>query len=406
MKIKKTFLIEPDEQANEITEAFGIDSGYENKVVDIELPDDFEIMYITGESGSGKSTILKELATIPDIEIPNTHLFEWGDKQKETLRILTLVGLGDAVLFLSKYNQLSDSQQARARISLQLINDLDVLVVDEFLSTLDRETAKSVAYCIQKVVRKMGKKAIFVTAHNDLENYLKPDVLITGKAFPSAWEVENKKVTDKNEILGRCTFEYKDKFFYKELRLGELHYKGKYTGGTKEYLAVMLEKRCIGILVSTYRRHDGGRRISRVVIHPSYRGVGIGKELISKYLEDYPKCDVVAAMAMFNPVFEKAGMKRTTDSKATSPSGMKKQLIEKGFNAEMWFSKDYCNLFSLKEENRIVISGFAKNATHLVQPGGKHLRTDEIKQKIIDDKVTASRVLWGLRPRTMAKFIG
>jgi ABC-type lipoprotein export system ATPase subunit/predicted GNAT family acetyltransferase len=405
-KIYKKFKVEPNEKASLITEAFGIDAGYENEVVDISVPINFNIILITGESGSGKTTILNELKpnNILDLEIPNTPLFEWGINEEHTLKILSLVGLGDAVLFLTKYVHLSDSQQARARIALELLSDREVIYIDEFLSTLDRSTAKSVAYCIQKAIKITNKKAILVTAHDDLQDYLKPDCIIKGKAFPSRWVVEEKEYTNRNKIVEQCKFKYVDKEFYRNLRLGELHYKGKYTGGVKEYLAVMIGEECVGILVSIYRMHDGGRRISRVVVHPSYRGCGIGVKLVSKYIKKFKGADVVAAMAKYNPVFEKAGMTRVEDVKIKPPSGLKKELIKNNVDIDRWYSKSYCNEVMEDSNMREVLSKFSNKVGHLVCPGGKYLEDCEIKCKIKEDKVTSSRVLWGLRPRIMAKY--
>lgn len=411
MHINKEYIVNPCDKANMITEAFGIDAGYVRKICDIDIPDEWDILYITGESGSGKSTIAREMFKNYTAEkVPDTKLFLWGGQteaqQVKTLSILTLVGISDATMFVSSYNELSDSQQARARIALEIMSDKKTIVVDEFLSTLDRKTAKAVAYCIQKAVRSFGKRAVFITAHDDLSDYLMPDYIIRGKSFPSNFVVE-KYQTDifNNKILKDVTFRYGDKHEYKNLGLGELHYKGKYTGGTKEYLYADLNGEVIGVLVSTYRRSDGGRRISRVVIHPSYRGIGIGVAIVKKYISDFPNADVIAAMARINPVFEKAGMKRVNDSVTKPPSGLVKDMKELGFKTDMWFSKDYCNEFCKDKDVRIALSKFANNASHLIQPGGKKLSKEEREQKIIQDSVTAGRVLYGLREHRMAKYI-
>lgn len=410
INIKKSYFVEPHEEANLITEAFGIDSGYIQEICDITIPMDFEVMYITGDSGSGKSTILREI--VPNYKheaIPyEKPLFEWcGDSEEDKNRaisMLTLVGISDATMFVNYYHNLSDSQQARARIMLEMKSDKNIIVVDEFLSTLDRNTAKSVAYCIQKAIRKSKKKAIFCTAHSDLKDYLMPDVLIEGKSFPSHFEVINQTPVFQNHIIQNTEFFYGDKHDYKALRLGELHYKGKYTGGTKEYLFARLNGEIIACLVSTYRMFDGGRRISRVVVHPSYRGVGVGVAIVQKYISDFPGADVVASMALYNPVFEKAGMSRCDDSVVKSPSGMKKELKEHGFDITRWHSKKYCREYCSSPNNRKVVANYSKNATHLVCPGGKYLTTEEIEQYIEEDEITASRVLWGLRDRRMAKY--
>lgn len=411
MRIKKEFFVHPHNEANLITEAFGIDSGYIQKICDIDVPDDYDILYITGESGSGKSTILKELCPSYTSEtIPYAKpLFLWcGDTEEDKNRaisMLTLVGISDATMFVNYYDNLSDSQQARARIMLELISDKELIVVDEFLSTLDRKTAKSVAYCIQKAIRKLNKRAILVTAHSDLEDYIQPTYTVSGKSFPSRFVVKKYNKLHTNSILDNVEFFYGDKNVYRELQLAELHYKGKYTGGTKEYLFAKVDNEIVACLVSTYRRNDGGRRISRVVVHPSYRGVGLGVAIVKKYIREYSNVDVIASMGLYNPVFAKAGMIRVDDSVIKSPSGLKKELQQLGFDISRWYSKSYCSEFCENVENRIFLAKYSNHATHLVQPGGKHLSIEDIEARIIDSDITASRVLFGLRDRTMAKYI-
>lgn len=410
-KIKKEFEIKPSQEAYIIAEAFGIESGYVNKVLNIEIPNNLpQVTYITGESGCGKTTLLKELGYSKRksmIKIPDKPLFKWGDDVQKTLKLLSLVGLSDAIHFVSYYDELSDSQQYRARLFLHLLQDNDLIILDEFLSTLDRETAKAVAYMFQKVIRKLDKKVVLATAHNDLFKYLQPDLLIEGKSYPSRWEVEEYK-RDKiiNLFVDNIEIREEDKEWYRECRLGELHYKGKYTGGVKDYLGAYYNNKLVGLLIGTYRMWDGGRRISRLVVHPSYRSLGIGSYIVEKYLDMYPDADVVATMARFNKVFERAGMKKVEDSVSKPPSGLKSKLNNKGFDKDRWFKKSYCVEFMGDKENRKVLLDFVKEINYLITPGGKSLSDEEIKGKIIMDKQTAGRVLWNLRPKRMAKYVG
>lgn len=410
-KIKKEFIVRSFDEGNLITEAFGIDAGYINKVVDVEIPCPLpQIVYITGESGCGKTTLIKELELKQNLttlveEHPHKPLFQFAENEFEGVKLLSLVGLGDATLFVAPYCQLSDSQKARAKLYCYLLGDNKTIYVDEFLSTLDRKTAKAVAFVFQKATRNLNKNLIVATAHDDLVDFLNPDLVIEGKAFPSRWKVIPRPCKKDNPFLELLSFEYKNKFWYKELALGELHYKGKYTGGCKEYLGCFLDNECIGVLVSTYRRHDGGRRISRVVIHPSYRGCGIGTELVKKYLCDFPGADTIAAMALFNPIFEKAGMREVSPIKITPPKTLKKRLKTLGFEEGRWYSKTYCRKFCEDEKVRDLLSEFAESAGHLVVPGGKRLTTEQISYKIKHELFTAGRVLWGFRPREMAKYV-
>lgn len=411
--VQKEYKLENNQDESLIAESFGIQGGYINKIVDILIPSEFDIIYITGESGSGKTTIMRELMktqNYSDYVISNTEknvpLFSVGgiDKQTETLNYLTSVGLSDATLWLNDYSKLSDSQRARFEIAVKMMKQ-EVICIDEFLSTLDRKTAKPVAYSIQRAIRRNKKKLIVTTAHDDLLEFLKPDVVIKGCAFPSRWEVKKKNVSSDNPIIKDVELKYGTKEEYRDATLGELHYKGKYTGGTKEFLFAYYDSEMVGLLVSTYNMHTGGRRISRVVVHPSYRGCGIAQKIVKTFLKDYPNTDVVATMALFNPVFERAGMKRVEDTKIVPPKELETQLLSHDFDISKWGKKEYLREYCEDRKVRELLSNYSQKATHIVVPAGAYLSDEEIKTKILYEPQTASRVLFGLRPRTMAKYV-
>ena len=191
MRVKKTVQIEPTTTNIVAAEAFGISGVRKFELFDLEIPTDWDVLYITGESGSGKTSIARELRMGEPQQIyPEKIICEGLNLPLEkSLEVLSAVGLSDATAFLSTYENLSDSQQARFRIAYEVVNTTGTVFVDEFLSTLDRETAKPVAYAIQKFVRKFNRKLVCITAHNDLEAYLKPDYTITATAYPRAFKV-------------------------------------------------------------------------------------------------------------------------------------------------------------------------------------------------------------------------
>lgn len=57
--------------------------------------------------------------------------------------------------------------------------------------------------------------------------------------------------------------------------------------------------------------------ISRIVIHPKYRSIGLGEKLVRDTLlfAGTPCVEAVAVMAKYNPFFEKAGMQKVAESK-------------------------------------------------------------------------------------------
>ena len=411
IKIRKEIFVSPTNTTyKEVLDDFGISRETKTVDIDLDIPNDFEVLYITGESGSGKSLILNTAFTetkINEVEFESTQLIKLGKSVDDTLRVLNMLGIGDASLITLYPRQLSDSQRSRARIAKMVIDGNKEIVLDEFLSTLDRATAKSVAYNTQKVMRLLGIRLVVATAHSDLTNYLKPNVVVIGRAFPSEFEVKiyNKSEFSDNPIIDDIVIKVVDKGAYRDERLGEIHYKGKYSGGRQEYFFAYLKDEVVGLLVTNNLISSETRRISRVVVHPTYRGVGIAQVLIKECLKRSDvKIDTLAAMAKYNPVFERAGMTRVEDVKVSPPAGLKRGLKEKRFNFDLWGSIDECEVFCSDVSNREFLSKFSKYANKLIQPGGRKVSDEERSQIIKEDARTAGRILWSFRERTMAKY--
>ncbi|MCP8313338.1 MAG: ATP-binding cassette domain-containing protein [archaeon] len=329
-----------------VAEAFGIGIDgrkfpvFRNFIVDINPGD---IVYIVGESGSGKSVLLRELVkqiriyenvfgeviTDKDLKIdPDEVLVHGvGSSTEEALCDLSMAGLNEAFLFLRRYRELSDGQKYRYKIAKMLASGADVWVLDEFCATLDRETARVVAFCFQKVARRKGKTVLVATTHTDLLEDLSPSIYVE-KSFG-----EDVKVTylpgdapKECSIVKNIRIEVASKLDYKPL--GRFHYRSK-LGPCLKTFRMALENRIIGIIVySPTRPSSIGRQvyfkrqvsieeinrdfacISRVIIHPKYRSIGLGTKLVKETLPLIGKkyVEAIAVMAKYSPFFEKAGM--------------------------------------------------------------------------------------------------
>jgi len=193
------------ERVMHVAEAFGI--GLDDKEFTIfdglELDiNPGDMVYINGQSGSGKSVLLRELthamidngltvANIDAVEYDNDTpiIDQLGENMTEATTLLAMAGISDAYLYIRSPKELSDGQRYRFRLALLLEQDCDVWIADEFGAVLDRITAKVVAYNLQKVARKAGKTVMVATTHTDLIDELGPDLLVK-KRFHDRVEVE------------------------------------------------------------------------------------------------------------------------------------------------------------------------------------------------------------------------
>lgn len=84
--------------------------------------------------------------------------------------------------------------------------------------------------------------------------------------------------------------------------------------------------------------------ISRVVIHPKYRSIGLGAKIIAETLcqAGTPCVEAVVVMAKYNPFFEKAGMQRIAESKpSVHVSRVLKELEGLGFDNALMSSPSF-----------------------------------------------------------------
>jgi ABC-type ATPase with predicted acetyltransferase domain len=179
----------------EVAEAFGL--GLTDKEFVIYRDLEIEVMagdvvYINGQSGSGKSILLRELSQkmktdyglkvaeiSPNFAFNDVPVIEQvGTNMSKACEVLSKAGINDAYLLIRKPSELSDGQRYRLQLAILIDTDADVWVADEFGAVLDRTTAKVVAFNMQKAARKLGKILIVATTHEDLVAELAPSLMI------------------------------------------------------------------------------------------------------------------------------------------------------------------------------------------------------------------------------------
>lgn len=140
----------------EIAESFGLGLDekewtlYDNLELEVKQGD---VVYITGQSGSGKSVVLRELqrqmkdeglsvASIDDFTFDNevNVIDQLGKTTSDALGLLSMAGLNDAYLFVRKPSEMSDGQKYRLKIAKLIESGAKVWAADEFGAVLDRVT--------------------------------------------------------------------------------------------------------------------------------------------------------------------------------------------------------------------------------------------------------------------------
>ena len=148
--------------------------------IDIENKE-WNVGLIVGGSGTGKSTIAKELFKdnyIKGFEYSAKSVVDDMPKDKSIKDIemtFTSVGFASPPSWLKPYGVLSNGEKMRVDLARSILEDRELIVFDEFTSVVNREVAKTSSYAISKAVRKQNKKFVAVACHKDIIEWLEPD---------------------------------------------------------------------------------------------------------------------------------------------------------------------------------------------------------------------------------------
>ena len=186
------------DRVKEVMEDFDIKADHANELflgsLDIEEKD-WSIGLIVGGSGTGKSTIAREV--FGDYYVRG---YDYDDNSvldnmpsicttKEIEKAFTSVGFSSPPSWLKPYKVLSTGEKMRVDLARSILRDSELIVFDEFTSVVDREVAKTCSMAIQKEIRRKGKKFVAVSCHSDIIEYLSPDWIYDTdqKSFFGLW---------------------------------------------------------------------------------------------------------------------------------------------------------------------------------------------------------------------------
>lgn len=287
-------------RAQSVIDRFSIDiSSYTEEFKgSFELPDSWNIGLIVGRSGTGKTTIANELfnGNFKNEKPHNTFKsvideMPAGNTVDDITKMFNSVGFSSPPSWLKPYHVLSNGEKMRVDLAAALLSNNALTVFDEFTSVVDRQVAKIASHCVQKAVRKAGKKFIAVGCHFDVEEWLQPDWIFDTDAMQFidlTKEVGLKKNRPdlKFEIVRAKDKSAAWRAFSKYHYLSHSH-----NNSASVYLLYLDDTLCgfYSVLNFPHAQIRKAVRGHRLVVLPDFQGMGLGLRLRSMVAEMYVK---------------------------------------------------------------------------------------------------------------------
>ena len=246
----------------------------------IELPEDWNVGVIVGKSGTGKTTIAKELFAEgfcqPKYKAKSViDDFPKKAETKEIFSVLSSVGFSSPPSWLKPYEVLSNGEKMRVDLAMAILQKKEIILFDEYTSVVDREVAQIGSLAVQKAVRRAGKKFIAVTCHYDVLNWLEPD-----------W-VFNTDTMEYQYTRGRLRRPEISIDIYKTKgnwpMFSKYHYLNHSAVSTSEEYTAYIGNKAVAIIIWITFPHPKTKikKVHRLVVLPDYQGVGIANKFLT-----------------------------------------------------------------------------------------------------------------------------
>ena len=166
----------------------------------IDIPNDWNIGVIVGPSGTGKTTIAKELFVDSYFLEPafdkNSVIDDMPVKDVELItKTFNAVGFSSPPSWLKPYSVLSNGEKMRVQIAYALLQEKDLIAFDEFTSVVDRNVAQIGSAALAKTIRRNNKQFIAVSCHYDILDWLEPDWVFDTKEMKAQKKTTNAQIS-------------------------------------------------------------------------------------------------------------------------------------------------------------------------------------------------------------------
>lgn len=182
--IEKKNYVQMSDRVSEVMTDFDIKPEHSNEtfVGSLDIEDkEWNVGLIVGGSGTGKSTIAKQLFNrfyVTGYQYDDRSVLDNMPERCSTKEIelaFTSVGFSSPPSWLKPYHVLSTGEKMRVDLARSILSRNRTVVFDEFTSVVDREVAKTCSMAVQKEVRRRNKRFVAVSCHKDIVEYLQPD---------------------------------------------------------------------------------------------------------------------------------------------------------------------------------------------------------------------------------------
>jgi GNAT superfamily N-acetyltransferase/ABC-type nitrate/sulfonate/bicarbonate transport system ATPase subunit len=271
-------------RAARVKSLFNAESGCDFHL-DAELPvedGNWKIGLVVGPSGSGKTSLGRKVfgadrtvdlnAGWPENEPIIDAIDRDGDFNSVTAA-LSAVGLGAVPSWLRPFAVLSNGEKFRAGLARVICEASPEIVIDEFTSVVDRQIAKFGALAFQKAWRRTTGKAVLLSCHYDIIEWLEPD-----------WVYD----TATGQYLGRNLWrrpKFDLQIWKTDGRYWPLfephHYLKLPRMVAAEYYVGTVDGELVAHVATSPRFEINGMRACRLVVMPEWQGAGVGTRFLN-----------------------------------------------------------------------------------------------------------------------------